>query len=223
MPTDIDTPRPFNPLDYANLTKNVVDELMRQPPSTLPIPRRFVGAGVYALFYVGKLPAYAKATSADATSPIYVGKAVPRGARKGVIDEVYVGAQLYDRLSEHADSIRAGADLSHGDFLCRYLVVEPLWIVMAEQFLITRFKPLWNLVLDGFGNHDPGSGRHRGEISWWDAMHPGRHWAQRLRQTRTREDAVRRVYEFYAALQTKPQLVEDVAETIAREEAESDE
>jgi hypothetical protein len=214
---------PFNPLDYANLTKNVVDELMRQGPFRLPLERKFVGAGVYALFYVGKDPNYAPFRSEDASRPIYVGKAVPKGARKGVIGEVTVGTQLFDRLSEHAGSIGAAQDLSHDDFVCRYLVVEPLWIVMAEQFLITEFRPLWNLALDGFGNHDPGSGRHQGEITWWDARHPGRAWAARLRQTRAQQDAIARVSAFAEEMKRAPEAIEAAARAVAAAEAESDE
>jgi hypothetical protein len=46
--------------------------------------------------------------------------------------------------------------------------------------LIERFKPVWNHVLDGFGNHDPGSGRHQGLTPLWDTLHPGREWAEHL-------------------------------------------
>ena len=103
---------PFNPLDYANLTKNVVDELMRQGPFALPLRQRFVGAGVYALFYIGNDPEYASQQSPDARQPIYVGKAVPAGARKGVLTNApVVETNLHDRLAEHTASIDAVADL----------------------------------------------------------------------------------------------------------------
>jgi hypothetical protein len=78
-------------------------------------------------------------------------------------------------------------------------VVTPLWITMAERFLIEHYRPLWNVLLDGFGNHDPGKGRAEGEISWWDALHPGRPWAARLHQTRTQAEAEERVRQFLAA------------------------
>jgi hypothetical protein len=195
----LDDPTQFNPLDYANLTKNVVDELMTRAPESLPIAHRFRGAGVYALYYVGTNPDYAPVRSTDAAKPIYVGKAVPAGARKGMVEIQKIGSALQKRLSEHTKSIEAGADLEITDFRCRYLVVVPLWIVMAEQFLIRQFKPLWNLRLDGFGNHDPGSGRHNSEISWWDARHPGRSWAARLRQTRTKDQALERIESFWNA------------------------
>jgi hypothetical protein len=67
------------------------------------------------------------------------------------------------------------------DFKCRYLVVDDIWIPLAESMLIDRFQPLWNLEIDGFGNHDPGSGRHQQKKSPWDVIHPGREWAERLR------------------------------------------
>jgi hypothetical protein len=213
----------FSPLAYDNLTRNIVDELMRRGPFALPLRERFTGAGVYALFYVGDDKNYEPIRSPEASNPIYVGKAVPRGARKGAMGDLTVSAQLYDRLSEHADSIAAASNLRHEDFLCRYLAVEPLWIVMAEQFLITRFRPLWNLELDGFGNHDPGSGRYEGEIAWWDARHPGRPWAAKLRQTRTLDDAKARVQAFFERLYVAPSEVEAEAKRVASEKAESDE
>jgi hypothetical protein len=50
----------------------------------------------------------------------------------------------------------------------------------VEAELIRRYKPLWNTVVDGFGNHDPGSGRYDQARSEWDVLHPGRPWAERL-------------------------------------------
>lgn len=70
---------------------------------------------------------------------------------------------------------------------------------MAERFLIEHYHPLWNVFLDGFGNHAPGRGRNEGEISWWDALHPGRPWVTPLRQTRTTVEAEDRVRQFLTA------------------------
>jgi len=67
-----------------------------------------------------------------------------------------------------------------GDFCCRFLVVDDIWIPLAESLLIEMFMPLWNLRIDGFGNHDPGRGRHKQKRSPWDTLHPGRPWASRL-------------------------------------------
>ena len=36
------------------------------------------------------------------------------------------------------------------------------------------------MVVDGFGNHDPGSGRYNQAKSEWDVLHPGRPWIKKL-------------------------------------------
>jgi hypothetical protein len=176
----------YDPLDYGNLTLNCVRELMSRGPYTLPLAHQFTGAGVYALFYSGDFPSYTTIRSPDATRPIYVGKAVPSRGRVGVSrGNATAGRPLSSRLDQHARSIQQATNLRIEDFQCRYLVVTPLWITMAERFLIEHYRPIWNVCLDGFGNHDPGKGRHAGELPWWDALHPGRPWAARLRQTRS--------------------------------------
>jgi len=199
----------YNPLDYENLTKNCVQELMGRDPVALPV-ERFSGSGVYALFYVGKLDFYGSLTSGD---PIYVGKAVPPGARKGASSGKR-SYSLHGRITEHVRSIEAAANLDLDDFTARYLVVTPLWITMAERFLIEHYRPLWNVWIDGFGNHPPGRGRPAGEISWWDALHPGREWAKLLRQTRTQEQAVARVRAYFE----HPAEVEVMTERVLRQQ-----
>ncbi len=49
----------------------------------------------------------------------------------------------------------------------------------VEAAMIRLYQPLWNCVIDGFGNHDPGSGRYMQEMSDWDLIHKGRTWASR--------------------------------------------
>lgn len=83
-------------------------------------------------------------------------------------------------LAEHAESIRHSKNLELDDFSCRYLVVDDIWIPLGESLLIQMFSPVWNRVIDGFGNHDPGKGRHQGQRPQWDVVHPGRSWAERL-------------------------------------------
>jgi hypothetical protein len=185
----------YNPLDYDNLTKNCVQELMRRGPYPLDFPEPFTGAGVYALFYTGDLDIYRPIRSPKATWPIYVGKAVPPGARKGA-KSAGPSKALYARLREHSDSIEVGEGLELEKFLCRYLAVTPLWITMAERLLIEDFQPVWNVCIEGFGLHDPGKGRHAGQRSWWDVLHPGRPWAERLVNTRSKSDAEKRVRGF---------------------------
>jgi hypothetical protein len=185
----------YNPLDYENLTINLVRELMSRGPFALPLDRAFSGPGVYALFYDGDFAPYAPVRSPAADQPIYVGKAVPPGSRKGG-KGVGEAKSLHARLAEHAQSISAAANLRVADFRCRYLIVIPLWITMAERFLIEHYRPIWNVCIEGFGAHDPGRGRYEGEASWWDTLHPGRPWAARLRQNKTPERATARISDF---------------------------
>lgn len=91
------------------------------------------------------------------------------------------GLALYNRLSEHFTSISKASNLNIDDFVCRYLVVDDIWIPLAESMLIEMFKSLWNRCLDGFGNHAPGKGRYQQQRSLWDCVHQGRDWADKLR------------------------------------------
>ena len=197
----------YNPLDYENLTINLVRELMQRTPSPLPPAERFRGAGVYALFYRGGFGPYQHpyVRSDEAEHPIYVGKAVPAGARTGSSRGGRSSAsELYSRLREHSESIGVAQNLELADFVCRFLVVTPLWITMAERFLIENFQPVWNVCIEGFGLHDPGRGRHQGLLPWWDALHPGRAWAASLQQGRTSADAETRLREFLALREADP-------------------
>lgn len=81
------------------------------------------------------------------------------------------------RLREHANSVEAATNLDIADFTCRWLLVEPIWIPLGESVLISRFTPVWNGLLDGFGHHDPGAGRRQGLRTRWDTLHPGRSFA----------------------------------------------
>lgn len=177
----------FNPLDKKNLGVSVADALLTKDASPLPPVKSFDGAGIYAIYYTGNFPAYKKISERNRgnklRAPIYVGKAIPPGGRKGALDpNTKAGPVLFKRLSEHADSIRqAAGTLSLEDFSCRYLLVDDIWIPLGESLLIQNFAPLWNQVIDGFGNHDPGAGRYNGLCPAWDIVHPGRAWAAKCR------------------------------------------
>lgn len=174
-------PRVFNPLHRVNLGRSVETALLARPRESLTALERFVGAGVYAIYYEGDFPAYQPI--ADKDVPIYVGKAVPPGTRRGKFGlDVEVGTVLHDRLKEHGGSLDAAQNLDIEDFTCRYLVVEDIWIPLGESLLIAHFAPVWNQAVDGFGLHDPGGGRHGGRRSDWDQLHPGRHWRDKMTQ-----------------------------------------
>ncbi len=141
---------------------------------------------MYALYYGGAFPAYRPISSPDWQVPIYVGKAEPKGARKGLVDpSASAGPVLFKRIGDHAKSIQAASNLNVEDFRVRLLIVEDIFIGMTEQLLIQEFRPLWNVHASGFGLHDPGSGRHGSERSEWDELHPGRPWYDKMTRVRT--------------------------------------
>jgi hypothetical protein len=134
----------------------------------------------------------------EAVWPIYVGKAIPSGGRKGADLFIEIrGRHLWKRLREHADTIKEAKNLDIIDFQCRYLIVDDIWIPLGETLLISRFKPVWNLALDGFGNHDPGAGRYQGLRPRWDVLHAGRGWAEKCQQrSETADELAARVSSF---------------------------
>lgn len=219
---------PYNPLDKRNLGKSVAEALLDQQLVDLPMPgmrEGFVGAGVYAIYYFGEHAPYPpyrllaeRNRNAEDVSPIYVGKAIPAGARKaGVGLDVPVGTVLFNRLREHAESIRDAMNLDLRDFKCRFLLVDDIWIPLGESLVIQRFEPLWNVVVDGFGNHDPGSGRLRQQRSAWDTIHPGRAWAARLMQPHRYSEA-QIVDHIERALSGKSVEMKSVREAMEEEE-----
>ena len=175
----------YNPLDKVNLGVSVTDAMLSKEVGPLPPIEEFIGAGLYAIYYVGDYPAYRPIAERNRNGkfevPIYVGKAIPAGGRKGGIGlNASPGTVLYRRLIEHAESIRYALNLDIEHFRCRFLVVDDIWIPLAESLLIQTFQPIWNVLIDGYGNHDPGSGRYNQKKARWDVLHPGRHWAAKL-------------------------------------------
>ena len=183
------------PYDYSQhvfrsqILQQAVDEAVyffnQTHVHTLPPPDQFIGPGVYGLYYIGDFELYRPLAGANReafTQPIYIGKAVPSGWRTGRATES-IGRDLYRRLREHSGSIYLANNLAIADFRCRFMILqdyESNLISTVEAELIRRYRPLWNTVVDGFGNHDPGSGRYNQAPSEWDILHPGRLWATRL-------------------------------------------
>jgi Eco29kI restriction endonuclease len=200
----------YNPLDKNNLGKSVAQALLERGAVALGQLPAFKGAGVYAIYYAGAFAAYEQMArfnrGVDPKAPIYVGKAIPQGARKGGEAAGNTQSQaLFKRLQEHAKSIDACENLALSDFTCRYLAVDDIWIPLGESLLISTFAPLWNLVLDGFGNHDPGAGRHAGLVPRWDVLHPGRSWAAKCKPRPETATQIER--DVVAHLQAAPSLV----------------
>lgn len=193
---------PYNPLDTKNLGVSVAEALLSREATQLGSIKRFKGAGIYAIYYSGAFDAYRPLSQINKRGnfkvPIYVGKAVPPGARKGGVglgDKSTTA--LYARLSDHAESIKLAANLNIKDFYCRYLVVDDIWIPLGESLLIAKFSPLWNRLVDGFGNHDPGKGRYEGLCPRWDILHPGREWATKCRKRAETDKQIEKDIEEY--------------------------
>lgn len=155
------------------------------------------GPGVYIIYFRGQsFDAYAPLKQSK--HPIYVGKAVIPGSRTSRKTKILKQEFLIrKRLREHYKSI-ASTDLDENDFKFKFLVAvgrAAHLIPALESYLINYYQPLWNAVIDGFGNHDPGSGRYQQSKSEWDTLHPGRKWASKLtgRPLFPREDSIAKI------------------------------
>ncbi|MEB3886497.1 Eco29kI family restriction endonuclease [Lyngbya sp. CCY1209] len=139
-------------------------------------------APVFMPFIAGHNPGYMQGLVLR--TPIYVGKAVPKGwrqARKSSSDQS-TSYELYNRIREHGRSISVGEGLDLSDYHCRLIILEGKesdLIGTVEAALIRQYQPIWNTLIDGFGNHDPGKGRYQQGKSDWDVCHPGRPWAEK--------------------------------------------
>ena len=158
--------------------------------------------------------------------PIYVGKAIPEGGRKGGLGkDASTGDALRARLAIHGRSIKQTHSLDIADFFVRHLVVDDIWIPLGENALIEAFKPLWNRALDGFGSNATGAGRLKQVRSPWDTLHPGTKRAAELPDSGA--DAaffVKRVGDHFAGrpLASLPKVLreqEELEEKIAEEGA----
>ena len=157
MPTASTTPPTLHELAHAYRVK-LLEEfhgVVKHPLITRPV---IDSSGVYALYYNGQHPLYAKLSEpALSHLPLYVG--------------VTTGS-LEKRLSEHESSLEVLGFIA--DVQCKMYPVIPNFEISSEQILIHALRPVWNLRLRGFGLHNPGLGRKDSKISDWDTLHPGR-------------------------------------------------
>lgn len=195
--------RIYNPLDKVHLAESISREFFKGKLHALPPPESFAGAGIYALYYRGDYPLYRKVSqslkdflsaespsSAKRPRPIYIGKSDPPGRRKGsyaeepteegqeeaseVLTTEPKHRKLHERLGQHATSISMTQNLRLKDFRCRYMLVDEVWVALGEARLVDLFKPIWNVLIDGFGSKVEGVGRADSARSVWDILHPGR-------------------------------------------------
>lgn len=174
----------FHSSTFQQVVNEVLEFVASTPAQPLPPSQAFTGAGIYLLYYTGAFSPYssiAEANSNTLSMPIYAGKAVPSGWRQAR-ETSQASAALYRRLSEHATSVRVAENLELSDFKCRFVILEgeeSSLISTVEATVIRRYRPLWNSVIDGFGNHDPGINRYRQILAGWDTLHPGRSWEKK--------------------------------------------
>ncbi len=167
-------------LHTQSVLKPLVAEFQTMAKYPLQDIGSFAGAGVYALYLIDSSGTPYEGFI-DSERPIYIGKAVPEGARQGKTLNSTT-KKLSARIREHRRSIEA-VELGSVKFQVRFAVLsgEGIDLIAAlESALIRAHTPLWNSYIDGFGNHDPGKGRYEQSISEWDTLHVGRKWATRL-------------------------------------------
>jgi len=209
-------PRPFDRAEhvyrndaFAELIKDAVRFFNGTPVLALPPPTPFLGRGVYAIYYTGSNPLYARYAKLNRTAyefPIYVGKAVPKGWRQSRVSdsEGNQASELYGRLRQHYNTLKQVTSLNAEEFSCRFVIFEDTgsdMISTVEAALIKLNRPLWNSSVDGFGNHDPGKGRYEQARSDWDVIHPGREWAVKCKGPHHAEaDILKRIKSHLATL-----------------------
>lgn len=180
------TEKPYNPLEKTNLADSIARKVLEMSSRPLSEAGDVQGAGIYLLYYSGANPLYERIQSDGSVGdvPIYVGRAIPKGGRKGAVGvDAGKGRALSDRLKQHANSIDQALDLELTDFSFRCLSMEAIWIPLGESAIIHRFNPVWNIAIDGFGNKDPGERRKGQYKSPWDVLHAGREFAVKLAES----------------------------------------
>jgi len=194
---------PYNPLDKLNLARSIEVELLGRPAAPLSEAAAVRGAGVYAIYYWGDFPAYeaiSKNPDDPDARPIYVGKAIPQGGRKGGLTaDSGQSRALAGRLRNHVGSVSQASNLNLSHFWARHLAVDDIWIPLGENMLIQTIQPVWNVVIDGFGNNDPGIRRATQFRSPWDVIHPGRLAFEKLALNPLAADTlIQRIVDFLA-------------------------
>jgi hypothetical protein len=118
-------------------------------------------------------------------------------------------------------SISEASNLFIEDFHFRSLTIDDIWIPLGENMMIDLYRPIWNVVIDGFGNKTPGKRRETQYRSSWDVLHPERRFAERLADGgMTTEMLVSRLENYFAG-QVVPLIpVEEAADVGVSEDEE---
>jgi len=197
---------------FDEIVKDTIRFFNGTPVHSLAIAEKFHGTGIYAIYSIAQYGLYSKFHSINRTAfhlPIYVGKAVPSGWRQSRQSTSATSKryELNNRLREHYRSIKGGEGLDLSDFFCRFMILEGKesdLIGTVEAALIRKYQPIWNTLIDGFGNHDPGKGRYEQAKSDWDVCHPGRAWAEKCKGVATNRDTLcRSIESFLSSVDTE--------------------
>lgn len=159
----------FDPLSTDAMCATIAREFLDQDSQPLTGLAEFAGCGIYALYYSGPFKEYANL----GRRPLYLGKASPASGRDGS-DPDPRATRLWSRLMRHRASLEVCINLDVDDLQVRYLLLGERDINLAERGLIQHFKPIWNIMLKGFGNQPVGKTRITSKMSAWDQVHPGR-------------------------------------------------
>ena len=94
---------PYNPLDKLNIARSIEGELLSGEVRPLADVGSIAGAGVYVIYYTGSFAPYAPIAARNLDEhfgqPIYIGKAIPKGGRKGgLTKDASKGSALADHL-----------------------------------------------------------------------------------------------------------------------------
>jgi len=167
----------FDPASFKVTAHLIALTLLAQSLRKLDETPNEYGSGVYALYYAGSLRYYRPIRGK--IFPIYVGSAKPQNAYASRAQDQ--GEALAGRLADHLKSIRVVESYRYGnlrvsDFKFRYLCVRSGWELAAEQYLIHRFQPVWNVICSGIGKHGDESKTRQNKRSIWDTIHRGRPW-----------------------------------------------
>ncbi|MEP9350214.1 Eco29kI family restriction endonuclease [Xanthobacter sp. KR7-225] len=197
----------FDPSDPKTVGRMVSLALLAQPMISLGAVKPAYGSGVYAIYYSGDHPLYARISGAE--TPIYVGKADPSNGDASTAREQ--GPRLTGRLIEHAGTISTAEKYAAenglppglhpirlADFKCRRLVCATNAQLVAERHLIRMFWPVWNSDTKacwGMSKHGDAANTRRNKRSPWDVVHPGRSWAldEQLVDNATAEEVAVRI------------------------------
>lgn len=173
-------PQKFHSRRFNRILDKAVKHLIKSPYHSFD-NLDIEGNGVYAIYCNSNiLDKYdvLKDGSYYLNEPIYIGKAVPRGWRSS--RQEGGSNNLQKRLRDHFKSISQANNLNLNNFIYQYVILDGDLISSVEAEAIRQFNPLWNCVIEGFGNHNVGRNRLNQEKPEWDVLHPGRPWANRM-------------------------------------------